>query len=438
VSLGCPKALVDTEKLITKLSVEGYRIATDYASADLVVVNTCAFIEAAVAESFDAIAEAMKENGHVLVIGCLGGKRNADGTNWLRKRLPGLVGIVGPDRVDEAYAIIRETLPAPGERLPELDTPAGIKLTPRHYAYLKISEGCSHRCTFCIIPDLRGPLVSRPIGDVLREATSLVENGVKELLVISQDTAAYGLDVRYRTGFVGTRPVKTRLLELAGELSKLGVWTRLHYVYPYPSVDAILPLMAERRILPYLDVPLQHANPRVLKAMRRPACAEKNLKRIEAWRAICPDVAIRSTFIVGFPGETEAEFESLLEFLREAQLDRVGCFAYSPVEGAEANALPNQVPEQVKEERRERFMQVQAGISAGKLKQRIGRTERVLIDQTQGEDGFALGRSMYEAPDIDGLVRVKSPSPLTVGDFVDVEIVESDEHDLVARVVQPK
>ena len=364
VSLGCPKALVDTEKLVTRLRVEGYEVASDYASADLVVVNTCAFIDAAVAESLDAIAEAMKENGRVLVIGCLGGKKAVDGSNWLAERFPDLIGVVGPDQVDRAMVLIRKALPAKLQRNESLDTPAGIKLTPSHYAYLKISEGCSHKCTFCIIPDLRGPLVSRPIGDVMREAENLVDSGVRELLVISQDTAAYGLDVHYKTGFVGTRPVKTRFLELAEELSRLDCWVRFHYVYPYPSVDAVLPLMAEGKILPYLDVPFQHAHPRILKAMKRPASAERNLDRIRAWRAVCPDVAIRSTFIVGFPGETEEEFEYLLDFLREARLDRVGCFSYSPVQGAKANALPDPVPEDVKEERRRRFMQVQSEISA--------------------------------------------------------------------------
>ena len=430
VSLGCPKALVDTEKLVTRLRVEGYDVASDYASADLVVVNTCAFIDAAVAESLDAIAEAMKENGRVLVIGCLGGKKAVDGGNWLAERFPDLIGVVGPDQVDRAMDLIRKALPAKLQRNESLDTPAGIKLTPSHYAYLKISEGCSHKCTFCIIPDLRGPLVSRPIGDVMREAENLVDSGVRELLVISQDTAAYGLDVHYKTGFVGTRPVKTRFLELAEELSRLDCWVRFHYVYPYPSVDAVLPLMAEGKILPYLDVPFQHAHPRILKAMKRPASAERNLDRIRAWRAVCPDVAIRSTFIVGFPGETEEEFEYLLDFLREARLDRVGCFSYSPVQGAKANALPDPVPEDVKEERRRRFMQVQSEISADNLKRRVGHVETVLIDSGNNGKGRALGRSRYEAPDIDGLIYIDSDKPLYPGDLVRVRLTGSTEHDL--------
>lgn len=430
VSLGCPKALVDTEKLVTRLRVEGYEVVSDYASADLVVVNTCAFIDAAVAESLDAIAEAMKENGRVLVIGCLGGKKAVDGGNWLAERFPDLIGVVGPDQVDRAMDLIRKALPAKLQRNESLDTPAGIKLTPSHYAYLKISEGCSHKCTFCIIPDLRGPLVSRPIGDVMREAENLVDSGVRELLVISQDTAAYGLDVHYKTGFVGTRPVKTRFLELAEELSCLDCWVRFHYVYPYPSVDAVLPLMAEGKILPYLDVPFQHAHPRILKAMKRPASAERNLDRIRAWRAVCPDVAIRSTFIVGFPGETEKEFEYLLDFLREARLDRVGCFSYSPVQGAKANALPDPVPEDVKEERRRRFMQVQSEISADNLKRRVGHVETVLIDSGNNGKGRAVGRSRYEAPDIDGLIYIDSDKPLYPGDLVRVRLTGSTEHDL--------
>lgn len=430
VSLGCPKALVDTEKLVTRLRVGGYEVASDYASADLVVVNTCAFIDAAVAESLDAIAEAMKENGRVLVIGCLGGKKAVDGGNWLAERFPDLIGVVGPDQVDRAMDLIRKALPAKLQRNESLDTPAGIKLTPSHYAYLKISEGCSHKCTFCIIPDLRGPLVSRPIGDVMREAENLVDSGVRELLVISQDTAAYGLDVHYKTGFVGTRPVKTRFLELAEELSRLDCWVRFHYVYPYPSVDAVLPLMAEGKILPYLDVPFQHAHPRILKAMKRPASAERNLDRIRAWRAVCPDVAIRSTFIVGFPGETEEEFEYLLDFLREARLDRVGCFSYSPVQGAKANALPDPVPEDVKEERRRRFMQVQSEISADNLKRRVGHVETVLIDSGNNGKGRAVGRSRYEAPDIDGLIYIDSDKPLYPGDLVRVRLTGSTEHDL--------
>ena len=390
VSLGCPKALVDTEKLVTRLRVEGYEVASDYPSADLVVVNTCAFIDAAVAESLDAIAEAMKENGRVLVIGCLGGKKAQDGGNWLLERFPDLIGVVGPDQVEKAMALIRKALPAHLHRNADLDTPAGIKLTPSHYAYLKISEGCSHKCTFCIIPDLRGPLVSRPIGDVMREAESLVTSGVRELLVISQDTAAYGLDVHYKTGFVGTRPVKTRFLDLAEELSRLDCWVRFHYVYPYPSVDAVLPLMAEGKILPYLDVPFQHAHPRILKAMKRPASAEKNLDRIRAWRSICPDVAIRSTFIVGFPGETEP----------------------------------------AKWELRWRCMQGRAEISSDNLQKRVGRIESVLIDTGNEGSGRAVGRSQYEAPDIDGVIYVNSNKPLYSGDIVQVRLTAATEHDL--------
>ena len=435
VSLGCPKALVDTERIVTELRAEGYIIAADYKQADLVIVNTCAFIGAAVAESLEAIAEAMRENGRVIVTGCLGGKKNADGTNWVKQRVPQLIGVTGPDSLEETLQLVHAHLPRAHEPFDELVPAAGLKLTPAHYAYLKISEGCAHHCTFCIIPDLRGKLVSRPVGSVLREAENLVKGGVKELLVISQDTGAYGLDMRYRTGFVDGRPVKTRLLELARELGRLDAWVRLHYVYPYPSIDEVVELMAEGLILPYLDVPFQHAHPRVLKAMKRPASAEKNLERIEAWRKICPNITIRSTFIAGFPGETEQEFEYLLDFLREARLDRVGCFAYSPVEGAQANALPGQLPDEVREERRRRFMQVQAEISTDILKGKIGTTQRVIIDEPEDEDGVAVGRTTADAPDIDGVIYVTTDRPLAAGDFVDVLVTDSQEHDLIGRIV---
>ncbi len=437
VSLGCPKALVDTERIVTELRAEGYIIVSDYKDADLVIVNTCAFIDAAVAESLEAIAEAMRENGRVIVTGCLGGKTNADGSNWVSSRVPQVIGVTGPDSLEETMALVHAHLPRAHEPFDELVPKAGLKLTPSHYAYLKISEGCSHHCTFCIIPDLRGDLVSRPIASVVREAQNLVEAGVKELLVISQDTGAYGLDLRYRTGFVNGRPVKTRLLELCRELGELGVWVRLHYVYPYPAIDDVVELMAEGRILPYLDVPFQHAHPRVLKAMKRPASAEKNLERIAAWRKICPQITIRSTFIAGFPGETEEEFEYLLDFLREARLDRVGCFAYSPVEGAQANALPGQLPDEVREERRRRFMEVQAEISAELLKAKIGTTQRVIIDASEDEDGVAVGRTTADAPDIDGVIYVTTDRHLEPGDFVDVKVTASEEHDLIGRETAP-
>ena len=372
----------------------------------------------------------------MIVTGCLGGKKKDNGESWLQERIPQVLGITGPDSWKETLAIVHAHLPRPHEPFDDLVPAAGLKLTPAHYAYLKISEGCNHHCTFCIIPDLRGTLVSRPIGEVLREAENLVQGGVKELLVISQDTAAYGVDVKYRTGFAGGRPVKTRLLELARELGQLDAWVRLHYVYPYPSTDAVVELMAEGLILPYLDVPFQHAHPRVLKAMKRPASAEKNLERIAAWRALCPDITIRSTFITGFPGETEEEFEYLLEFLKQARLDRVGCFAYSPVEGAQANALPGQLPDAVREERRARFMQVQSEISAELLKAKIGTVKRVIIDESEDEDGVAVGRTTADAPDIDGVVYVTTDEPLKPGDFVDVRITDSREYDLIGRRVK--
>lgn len=433
VSLGCPKNLVDSERIVTELRAEGYVIASGYKTADLVIVNTCAFIDSAVAESLQAIAEAIKENGRVIVTGCLGGKKNDEGANWVQEKIPQVLGVTGPDSLEETMRLVHQNLPRAHAPFDDLVPKAGLKLTPSHYAYLKISEGCSHHCTFCIIPSLRGPLVSRPIGSVLSEAHNLVEAGVKELVVISQDTAAYGLDVRYKTGFVGGRPVRTRMKELCDELGKLGVWVRLHYVYPYPSVDEVIPLMAQGKILPYLDVPFQHAHPRVLKAMKRPADAEKNLERIRAWRAICPDLTIRSTFIAGFPGETEEEFEYLLDFLKEARLDRVGCFAYSPVAGAAANELPGALPEEVRTERQERFMQVQAEISRELLRAKVGSMQSVLIDEASDEDGVAVGRTCADAPDVDGVIYVTSDRHLAPGDLVYVRVTDSQEYDLIGR-----
>ena len=435
VSLGCPKALVDSEVIVTRLRAEGYEIAPNYQDSDLVVVNTCGFIDDAVAESLDAIGEALAENGKVIVTGCLGARRDADGGSMVARVHPKVLAVTGPHAADEVLDRVHAHLPRPHDPFTDLVPDAGVKLTPRHYAYLKISEGCNHRCAFCIIPSMRGDLVSRPIGDVLREAQALARSGVKELLVISQDTSAYGVDVRYRTGFVDGRPVRTRLLELARELGAIGPWVRLHYVYPYPHVDDVLPLMAEGRVLPYLDVPFQHSHPRVLRAMKRPASGERNIERIRAWRAAVPDITIRSTFIAGFPGETEAEFEHLLEFLREAELDRVGCFAYSPVDGASANVLPGQVPDEVREERRARFMQVQAAISARRLKRFVGRTMRVLVDGI--DDGVAVGRTMMDAPEIDGVVRFTGTGRLPIGDFVDVRITSSDDYDLAGTMVSP-
>ncbi|MEG0821887.1 MAG: 30S ribosomal protein S12 methylthiotransferase RimO [Burkholderiaceae bacterium] len=433
VSLGCPKALVDSERILTELRAEGYAISPSYDGADLVVVNTCGFIDAAVQESLDAIGEALHENGKVIVTGCLGGRTDG-GENLVAKVHPKVLGVTGPHATDEVMAMVHQHLPKPHDPYTDLVPPAGIKLTPKHYAYLKIAEGCNHRCSFCIIPSLRGDLVSRPIGEVVREAENLVKQGVKEILVISQDTSAYGVDVKYKLDFVGGRAVKTRMNELVQELAKLGVWVRLHYVYPYPSVDDVLPLMAEGKVLPYLDVPFQHAHPRVLKAMKRPASAEKNIERIRAWRAICPDLTIRSTFIAGFPGETEAEFDYLLDFLREAELDRVGCFPYSPVEGAVANELAGALPAEVREERAARFMQVQAEISARLLAKKVGTRQPILIDEPT-EDGVAVGRSKADAPEIDGLVYVETKQRLRAGDFVEVEITEAREHDLIARIV---
>ncbi len=430
VSLGCPKALVDSELIVTRLRAEGYEISSSYGDSDLVVVNTCGFIDDAVAESLDAIGEALAENGKVIVTGCLGAKPGHGGGSLVAEVHPKVLAVTGPHAAGEVMEHVHRHLPKPHDPFTDLVPEAGIKLTPRHYAYLKISEGCNHRCAFCIIPSMRGDLVSRPIGDVVREARALVKSGVRELLVISQDTSAYGVDVRYRTGFVDGRPVRTRMTELVRELADLGAWVRLHYVYPYPHVDEVLPLMAEGRVLPYLDVPFQHAHPRILKLMKRPASGERNIERIRAWRAACPDLTIRSTFIAGFPGETEAEFEYLLDFLREAQLDRVGCFAYSPVEGAGANALPGALPDEVREERRARFMQVQAAISAQRLKRFVGRTMRVLVDGIDEEAGCAIGRTQMDAPEIDGVVRFTGTGRLPIGDFVDVHVNASDDHDL--------
>ena len=426
VSLGCPKALVDSERILTELRAEGYAISPSYDGADLVIVNTCGFIDAAVEESLDAIGEALAENGRVIVTGCLGAKGTV-----VQDVHPQVLAVTGPHATDEVMAAVHTHLAKPHDPFTDLVPPQGIRLTPKHYAYLKISEGCNHRCTFCIIPSMRGDLVSRPIGEVMREAENLVKAGVKELLVISQDTSAYGVDVKYRTGFWGGKPLKTRMKELATALGELGIWVRLHYVYPYPSVDDVIPLMAEGKVLPYLDVPFQHASPRILKLMKRPASGEANLERIRAWRAIAPDLTIRSTFIVGFPGETEAEFEKLLAFLEEAELDRVGCFAYSPVEGARANALPDPVPEEVKEERRARFMGVQEQVSAKRLAAKVGRTLRVVIDAVEGT--HATGRSSADAPEIDGVVHIEGSRGLKVGDFADVRITRSDVHDLWGR-----
>jgi ribosomal protein S12 methylthiotransferase len=442
VSLGCPKALVDSERILTQLRAEGYDIAPDYEDADLVVVNTCGFIDDAVQESLDAIGEALEENGKVIVTGCLGAKSAESGSNLIQEIHPKVLAVTGPHATQEVMQAIHTHLPKPHDPFMDLVPEQGIRLTPQHYAYLKISEGCNHRCSFCIIPSMRGDLVSRPIGEVMREAESLVKSGVKEILVISQDTSAYGVDLKYRSDFVNGRPVKTRMKELCEELGKLGVWVRLHYVYPYPHVDEIIPLMAQGKILPYLDVPLQHSHPNVLKRMKRPASGEKNLERIAAWRSHCPEITIRSTFIVGFPGETEEEFEDLLLFLKEAQLDRVGCFTYSPVEGASANEFANPVPEEVKHERQERFMALQEEISEQKLQQWVGKRVRVLIDALDPEEGQLIGRTMADAPEIDGLVRIspdpnsRHPVPVQIGEFATVDIVGSDAHDLDAIFIR--
>ena len=436
VSLGCPKNAYDSERILTQLRAEGYLIVPSYQDADMVVVNTCGFIDAAVEESLDAIGEALRENGRVVVTGCLGARESV-----IKAAHPQVLAVTGPHATEEVMAAVHAHLPKPHNPYQDLIPPGGLKLTPRHYAYLKISEGCNHRCTFCIIPALRGDLVSRPLGDVLTEAEALVKAGVKELLVISQDTSAYGVDLKYPIGFHQGRPVKTRMLELVRELARLGVWVRLHYVYPYPSVDDVLPLMAEGvngsggRVLPYLDVPFQHASPRILKAMKRPAHAENTLRRIEKWREICPDLVIRSTFIVGFPGETEADFDDLLDFLEAARLDRVGAFTYSPVDGAAANALPDAVDEDVKQDRLARFMDVQADISAARLKARRGQEMTVLVDEVAG--GRAIARSYVDAPEIDGVVHIAQGRGLKPGDFVRVRITRSDDYDLWGKPVLP-
>ena len=428
VSLGCPKALVDSELILTRLRAEGYLISPSYEGADLVVVNTCGFIDAAVEESLDTIGEALAANGKVIVTGCLGVKEDV-----IRQVHPQVLAITGPHASEEVMQHVHAHLPQPHDPYTSLVPPQGIKLTPPHFAYLKISEGCNHTCTFCIIPSLRGPLVSRPVGDVLLEAKHLAEAGVRELLVISQDTSAYGVDLKYRTGFFGGRPVKTRLRELCSALAEFGIWVRLHYVYPYPSVDELLPLMAEGKILPYLDVPFQHASPRILKAMKRPASSENNLERIKAWRTVCPDITLRSTFITGFPGETEAEFEELLNFIEAARLDRVGCFAYSPVAGATANALPGALADEVREERRRRLMDVQEDISAERLAAKIGREIVVLVDEVDEEGTIA--RSSADAPEIDGLVFINDFFAAEAGDFLRVRVLDADEHDLYAEIV---
>lgn len=430
VSLGCPKALVDSERILTQLRVEGYDIVPTYQAADVVVVNTCGFIDAAVTESLDAIGEALAENGKVIVTGCLG-KR----PEQIREAHPDVLAISGPQDYQSVMEAVHAALPPRHDPFLDLVPDYGLKLTPRHYAYLKISEGCNHRCSFCIIPSMRGDLVSRPVDDVLREAERLVRGGVKELLVVSQDTSAYGVDLKYAEREWGGKTYATRMKALCEGLSSLGAWTRLHYVYPYPHVDDVIPLMAEGKVLPYLDIPFQHASPRILKLMKRPGAVDKTLERVQRWRAMCPELTLRSTFIVGFPGETEAEFEALLDFLDEAQLDRVGAFAYSPVDGAAANALPDPVPEEVKQERLARFMERQAAISAARLEAKIGSVQRCLVDLL--EDGIAVARSSADAPEIDGLVHIQNAEEagLRVGDFVDVEITDSDEHDLFGDAV---
>lgn len=427
ISLGCPKALVDSERILTQLKLDGYDIVPDYAGADVVVVNTCGFIDSAKQESLDAIGEALNENGRVIVTGCMG--KNAEDITAAH---PDVLAVTGPQAYEEVVGAVHQHVPVTAEHNPHIDLvpPQGIKLTPRHYAYLKISEGCNHRCSFCIIPSLRGDLVSRPIGDVMNEAEGLVNAGVRELLVISQDTSAYGIDTKFRTGFWQGRPIKTHMQQLCETLAELGVWVRLHYVYPYPHVDKVIPLMAEGKVLPYLDIPFQHANLDVLKAMKRPAATEKTLNRIQQWRSDCPDITLRSTFIVGFPGETEAQFQELLDFLREAQLDRVGCFQYSPVEGAAANDIADHVPDDVKQDRWERFMETQQAISTAKLQQKIGRSIEVLIDEVD-EEG-AIGRSWADAPEIDGHVFLNGETNLQPGDILTAKVENADEYDLWA------
>ncbi len=441
ISLGCPKALTDSELILTQLSAEGYQTSKTFQGADLVIVNTCGFIDDAVKESLDTIGEALAENGRVIVTGCLGAKSGGSGGNLVRELHPAVLAVTGPHATQEVMDAVHANLPKPHDPFVDLVPPAGIKLTPRHYAYLKISEGCNHRCTFCIIPSMRGDLVSRPIGDVLKEAKALFEGGVKELLVISQDTSAYGVDIKYRTGFWDGKPVRTRMLDLVAALGDIaepyGAWVRLHYVYPYPSVDEIIPLMAEGRVLPYLDVPLQHSHPDVLRRMKRPASGEKNLERIARWREMCPELVIRSTFIAGFPGETEAEFEHLLDFVRAAGIDRAGCFAYSPVEGATANDLPGMLPAEEREARRARFMAVAEAVSAQRLQRRVGATMQVLVDSAPGLGRKGgVGRSYADAPEIDGVVRLLPPEKVSktmkVGEFTKARIVAAEGHDLVA------
>lgn len=431
VSLGCPKALVDSERILTQLRTEGYEIVPDYGGADVVVVNTCGFIDSAKAESLDAIGEALAENGRVIVTGCLGVQEDA-----IRKIHPGVLAVTGPQQYEAVVNAVHDAAAPPQDHDPFIDLvpPQGIKLTPRHYAYLKISEGCNHRCSFCIIPSMRGDLVSRPVGDVLDEAQRLVRAGVKELLVVSQDTSAYGVDTKYRMGFWQGRPVKARMTELCEAMSELGVWIRLHYVYPYPHVDELIPLMAQGKILPYLDIPFQHASPKVLKAMKRPAFEDKTLARIHRWREQCPQLTIRSTFIVGFPGETQEDFEYLLDWLTQAQLDRVGCFQYSAVEGASANLLADPVPEDVKQARWERFMAHQQAISADRLQQKVGREIDVLIDEVN-EDGTVIARSSADAPEIDGVVYVSSHQPVVPGQLIRVRVTESDAYDLWVQAI---
>ena len=440
VSLGCPKALVDSEQILTQLRAEGYQTAKSYDGADLVIVNTCGFIDAAVQESLDAIGEALAENGKVIVTGCLGAKKDADGADIITKVHPKVLAVTGPHAVAEVMESVHIHLPKPHDPFIDLVPDHGVKLTPKHYAYLKISEGCNHRCSFCIIPSMRGDLVSRRIDEVLLEAENLFKAGVKELLVISQDTSAYGVDVKFRTGFWNGRPIKahmTQLVEALGQLARqYDAWVRLHYVYPYPHVDQAIPFMGDGHVLPYLDIPMQHAHPDVLKRMKRPASGEKNLERILNWRKMNPDLTIRSTFIAGFPGETEAEFEYLLDFLKEAQIDRLGCFAYSPVEGATANELANPVPEEVREERRARVMLLQEEISAKRLQAKVGKTLRVLVDEVGPRE--AIGRSAADAPEIDGVVHIKRPlvpgkQKLAVGQFADVVVTRADAHDLWAN-----
>jgi len=429
VSLGCPKALVDSERILTQLRVEGYEIVPSYNAADVVVVNTCGFIDAAVQESLDAIGEALAENGKVIVTGCLGKRADV-----IREAHPDVLAISGPQDYASVLSAVHTQLPRKHDPHLDLVPAQGIKLTPKHYAYLKISEGCNHRCTFCIIPSMRGDLVSRPVDEVLIEAEKLAKSGVRELLVISQDTSAYGVDMKYAAREWRGTQYRTRMKELCEGLAELGVWVRLHYVYPYPHVDEVIPLMADGKILPYLDIPFQHASPRILKLMKRPGSSSKVLERIRAWRSVCPELTIRSTFIVGFPGETEAEFEELLEFLHEAQLDRVGAFAYSPVDGAKANELPDPVDEEVKQERLERFMATQAAISADKLKRKVGQTMQALVDHADANG--AIARTSADAPEIDGVLRIRDGQKLKPGQFVDVLIEDTDEHDLVGRTAR--